>query len=192
MRKTNLNLKRVKFAKDILKFFIIGQLLILVFGITAFRKSKPTNLSDCTQITITVDKIYTDLTSRTKFVWIQADGEKYILPNSGIFSEYSVNELLETVQPGEKIDISYEILHHFFIGKCKYIVDARNENNVYFNFERYHKDMVQAHIFIIITFTIIEVLFLVFTVVYLYENLIELKILPKRKPKKKASTSKKN
>ena len=56
MRKTNLNIKRVKFFKRFIVAFLIGQMIFLCLFIQVSYQAKPIDIQDCINARIVVEK----------------------------------------------------------------------------------------------------------------------------------------
>lgn len=184
MRKTNVNIKRIKFVKRMLIKFILGQIVILLVFVLLFQESKPIDINSCTNTRIIVeDKEYTRVYQEYK-CRIFSNGIRYDFYNTGSSGKYTSKELYEKIVIGEILDISY-INRYGFFGKYNLIVDAKDETNIYLDFNSYNLQKEKANISVIIMFSIIELVFLSAFIVAFIFNRKELKIFLSKKKKHK-------
>ena len=93
MRKTNRNIKRVKFFKRFIPIFLIGHAVIF-FLFSCILAGKPVDISNCKNERIVVeDKVYIDVQKHRKF-FVIANDIKYYFPNHGINDEIEIGETL--------------------------------------------------------------------------------------------------
>ena len=87
MRKTNRNLKKIKFAKSLVVFFVVQLCLIIGFALI-YRSHAPLDLSNLKKETIIVDEI--------TYRYLNSGGDITLFSNSKeyVFPKYSYNSFL--------------------------------------------------------------------------------------------------
>ena len=160
MRKTNKNTERAEFLKKALIYSVVIQASILLFFIPLYLHNQPTKSEDCENIVVTVEDVSYVRGYRDSNCHIFSQGVEYEFPNYGIFAEeYTGKELSEVISVGESVNIRF-VKKIWLFGSYNYIVDARNENNVYLDYDTYFAQAQGGCIGIIILFSIFELLFL--------------------------------
>ena len=187
-------MKKVKFSiaekKLIRSLFIIGlvQLLIVFAFIRMFNIGQPISTDDTMQTDIIVDDIYLISTRKNQWLVIIADSEKYLIESHSTFDTYSVEELNKSISKGDKLSLSYYESYNIF-GKANVIVDARTATENYRTLEEFNHAKQGLPVFVVILFSIIEVVFvgIIFVFVWLYYSIFKSVY---RKIKKSAFTNK--
>ena len=184
IRKTNTNLKRLKFFKSLLVFAVIQCFLFSIFVPEIYDAFVPVNSENSKQIKIVVDETYYDSSGRSsaKF-YIYSNGIKYRFSNFGISGKYSNRELSEMVREGDVLSITYIEKYPFGVVNEKWVVDARTETKVYRSLEEYNAR--KSPVLNILFFGFIELLFLSVFALYIVFHWKELKLFSYRKKKKR-------
>ena len=184
MRKTNLNVKRSIFLKRILKIFVITQFLILMFWGMGIYVSQPVKLNDCIEQQITVDYSKYELIYQEYVCQVFSNGSKYEFPSTSAWTNYTNKELHEEMMPGKVLNIKYTSGRSFF-RRYKLIVDARDEEHIYLDFDYYNSQKIKGTTAINFIFLIVEFVFLIYLACMFLFNYKELKFLLKKSPKGK-------
>ena len=188
MRKTNRNIKRVKFFKRFVPIFVIGHVVIL-FAFLCILESKPVDISNCKNERIVVeDKEYIDIPRHRTF-FVIANDIKYFFSNSGIFGKYSASELNEEIEIGETLDISYYKTGLF--KKKNYVIAAEGED-VYLEYDTSYELKQKGYIGFIVLFSIIELIFASVLTLWFISASKELKFFSKKKRKTRKQSEQAN
>lgn len=146
--------KKLKLKDFIYKpflYFVLIQTVILFILICAYNPNTPISFRDCYSKSIIVEEknLYTGGKSSNFF--IVCKGEIYEFSEAN----YEARELDKLISVGDSINI-----HYIESGDNFFIVDARYENKVYVDITEYNRDSQLSNIFIIISFLIVEFIFL--------------------------------
>ena len=182
MRKTNLNLKRVKFFKRLAVFAAVQVLLIVLFvGIDRDIVCEFIEDSKLKESVVVVEKTNYEYKFAIGRVFsFFADGVEYHFSKFPIrgTNEYSMEHLNQTICKGDELVIQY------VESSTEYkIIGAQKGSAVLRSVEAYNKYIRQQHVLTIVAFVIVEVgggAVLVFFVLF-YWN--ELKLFSKKKKK---------
>ena len=190
MRKTNLNIKRRKFTRQIIMSFVLGQITIFLLWGSLLYMSQPVNLSECTTRKIMVENIEYEHIYQEHVCRISSNGIQYEFPSLGIWGKYSSADYYEEMKPGKILEITYTSDRSFF-RKYNLIVDARNESTIYLNFDSYNNQKEKAFIATIVIFSIIELVFLTILIckVVLYRKKLKL-FFPRNRKKNSVPSTK--
>ena len=190
MRKTDRNLKRVKFLKKWIPITVLLQTMLIIGMIAIIHDSKTVDVNSQALIyeTITVKKVEYQSAGKTSIFYLYSDSRQYTYPDNGIFDrEFSVPELTKALCVGDVLSIiSIEKRLWFGLGKQVYeIVDLRDGETVYRSIEQFNAQRREARIASIIFFSVLETLFLTGVVYSFVSNNQELKFFVRRKKKRK-------
>lgn len=159
MKKIHLSAIELKLIKTFL-FFVFIQLLIVVVFVYLFNISQPININDTNKVNITVDDAYLVTRPRqTTWMVVVADSIEYVFTNSGTLEEYSTTEIYESISNGDQLSLVYYEMNVVLFGKTNIIVDAHTENTIYRSFDEYNRGRDGTSIYILITFFVIELVF---------------------------------
>ena len=180
MRKTNTNLKRVKFFKKILVLLIIQILIVLAF-LYALKPDRPVNFEDLNKTTIIVDDVNYDYHIFTGSVFtVYSDGKEYEFAKFSIAGtdEYSMIELYETINEGDSLIIEYKETKN-----SKTILSAVLNGKVLRSVDGYNDFLTTQNRLRTISFIAVEVIFLTVSVfiVLIYGSEIKLATIKKVK-----------
>ena len=131
---------------------VLIQVVILFLFLWAYNENAYISLEDCHSKSIIVDKKELDQGYRHNNFYIVYAGERYMLSEVN----HSARELDSLISLGELINIKY--IYKF---DCFYILDARNENEVYVDINEYTRESQLSNVFAIISFLIVEIIYLV-------------------------------
>lgn len=192
MRKTNLNLKRARFAKRLIIFPVIQALFAAIFVI-AFNSNAPVNTNEIQTSLITVEKIECE----SKFLvgemtTLTSNGVEYHFPKFPVVgtNEYSMHELYESIRPGDTLVVSYvDRNSRSSPNEQRTVLDARSETQQFRSFEAYNRYCSKQRVTGIIICSIVEFVFLICFTFFVVHNLFELKFFQHRKRKKKTKNS---
>ena len=169
-------MKRVKFAKKLLLYFIIVQIIILALFSLLAIESKPINISDCMQKDITVEKTEYRLAFREYQFSVFANDVQYKFPNL----VYTNNEPNKKIEASDSLTITYVRKLGFF-GKYNLIIDARNGDNVYLDSTSYNEQSEVAFLLTIILSCVVEFVFLGAIIIIIIFNFKDLKLVTKKR-----------
>ena len=147
-----------------LLYALLAQLfLILLFSLCYEERAPLNRYIDCEQATITVEEKYTTSEPvrrgfKTGF-YISYNGDVYYFSNVN----YSNTEFDEMIKVGERIDVYYIESFNIWQGKMFEIVSAEGDDT-YVNFDDYNDMTEKSNTRVIIAFSILEALFIFFTV----------------------------
>ena len=160
MRKTNLNLKRLNFAKHFITYFVVVQSLILLLFFGLFYASKPIDVNSAKTAQIIVEDKEHKRVFREYRCVIFSNGLRYDFPNEGILGKYTPKELYDTISKGEKLDITY-VKAYTITGSYNLIINAQSEKSLYLDFNLYNVSRSKAHNAVCLSFAVLEFLFLI-------------------------------
>ena len=153
------NLKNLN-KRAIVCAVIVQVLLIVVFADT-ITESRPIDIEDTKQVTITVEKTKRISGSKgPKWFIVYSDSDKYYFTEFGIFGKYSNRELEGNISVGDELTLTYFEHFHIFNNR-NLVVEASNENQVFRTLEEYNEQYSGVNIVAIIIFVILEIIFLV-------------------------------
>lgn len=139
--------------------FVLIQTIILFIPIFAYNPDTPISFEDCYSSSIIVEEKILDTGGKGSNFFIVFKGEIYQ------FSEvnYKARELDELISVGDSINI-----HYIESDDDLFIVDARDKNQTYVDIMEYNRDSQLSNTLTIISFLIIELIFLVLSDVKFY------------------------
>ena len=162
---------------------VLIQIVILFLFLWAYNENAYITLEDCHSKSIIVDKKELDQGYKYSNFYIVYAKETYMLSEVN----HSAKELDSLISLGELINIHYIDKSDYF-----YIVDARNENEVYVDINEYNRESQLSNVFMIITFSIVEILYLALTKFFgIFDDIASFyKDLKKKQDKLKKKNSK--
>ena len=165
-----------------LAIVLVIQTLILLLFLGSIYESKPVNIEDTKQETIIVEDTKYDRFLRERRFIVYSNHSKYRFSSIAVTSTYHTNsELNEDIVPGDRLSIIYTERYSLF-GKVKWVIDARDETQVYRSMETYNKDKQGIVVVVIILFAFIELVFS--ACVFIYGVLEKPKWFPWKRIKK--------
>lgn len=170
-----MRMKKVMFSivekRLIRTMLILGfvQILIMFTFIRMFNIGQPISTHDTKQTDIIVEDIYLISTIREQWLVIVADSEKYLFESHSIFDTYSVEELNKSIFKGDNLSLRYYEEYNIW-GKTNSIVDARTETEIYRTLEEFNCAKQGVTVFVVIVFSIIEIVFVGVVFVYVWLN----------------------
>ena len=169
MKKNKLSLVEKKSIKAILLLVLI-QFLIIFSLVLLVRGSQQIDINDTKQIDITVDDIYIIRVPKEDWLFVVADSTYYLFTSQATFEDYSVHELYNSIFKGDRLSLVYYELDSILFKRVNTVVDARTETDVYRTFEEYNRGKQGVHIFVVILYSIIELVFIGIVLVYVWIN----------------------
>lgn len=145
------------------------QMLILIAFIRMYNIGQPISIHDTKQTDIIVEDIYPISTRKEQWLVIVANSEKYLFESHSTFDTYSLEELNKSISKGDKLSLRYYEGYIVF-RKTNMIVDARSETETYRTLEEYNSGKQGVPIFVIVLFSIIEIVFVGIIFVYVWLN----------------------
>lgn len=172
MKKFKLSVIEKQSLRSIFIIITIQILIIQVF-VTGYKNSFPVEIQDtkCVDITVSdVIKVYGRHRTLAVNVYTYLDGSdytKFVFPRSVLPDEYSCDELYDALFPGESLSLRY-VERRSIIGWKNIVVEARTATDVYRTLDGYNNsDDKESRIIMIVLLSIIEVVFLIGSVLYL-------------------------
>lgn len=172
MKKIKLSVIEKQSLRSIFIIIIIHILIIQVL-VTGYKNSFPVEIQDtkCVDITVSdVIKVFGRHRTLAINVYTYLDGSdytKFVFPRSVSPDEYSCDELYDVLFPGESLSLRY-VERRSITGWKNIVVEARTETDIYRTLDGYNnKDGKEPRIIMIVLFSIIEVFFLIGSVLYL-------------------------
>lgn len=160
--------------KDLYKplvIFLLIQTLILVLFLLLYNTEVPIDIyTDCENSSIIVEDKYITKEGRRssdEILHIISKGETYVFSESN----YRAKELYEMISVGEEIDIFYIEKHNLFGEGYLFIVEARNDFEVFADVDKYNSDSSRVNSMLVILFGFSEIVFLVLAVFFAPFNL---------------------
>lgn len=182
MRKTNRNLKRLKFFKRLAIFVAVQILLIVLFvGIDRDIVCDFIEESKLTESVVVVETTKYEYKFATGRVFsFFADGKEYHFPKFPIIgtNEYSMKHLKQAVCEGDELVVQY------VEGSREYkVIGAQKGNTTLRSVEAYDHYLRQQHTMTIVAFVIVEMVFLAVLVLFVLFYWKEIKLFSKKKKK---------
>ena len=156
MKKNN-TVKRFKFRKRLFFNSLLIQIIILLLFMWGIYESKPVDINDCENKEIIVDAKEYIYAFREYRCRIYSNGIRYEFPTHSIRDEYNPREFYDTIQVGDKLDITYYTQKYGVFGKGNLVVAAKDDTCTYFDLDSYNSQL--AFIGIIVLFAVVELIF---------------------------------
>ena len=134
------------------------------------RGSQQIDINDTKHIDITVDDIYIIRVPKEDWLFIVADSTYYLFTSRATFEDYSVHELYNSIFEGDHLSLIYYESDSILFKKVNTVVDARTETETYRTFEEYNRGKQGVPVFVVILFSIIEIIFVGIIFVYVWIN----------------------
>lgn len=166
MKKIKFSLSEKKLIFTIL-LFVFVQLLIAFSFTRLYTDSQQINENDIKQIDIIVDDYYRYRVLKEEKLVIVADGNEYLFNSHSTFSEYSVYELYNSISEGSSLSLIYYETYEIS-GRVNLVVDARSENRIYRTIEEYNRGKQGLPVFVVVMFSVIEIIFVGIILVYVW------------------------
>jgi len=170
MKRNRLLVFKINTIKTILKFVLLQLIILLVF-IQAGKNSIPIDIKDTKQKDIIVSDTYClPLGKFHNDYLLVVDNEEteYMFADVNSAS-YSERELEKLISKGDRLLLTYYEGKILLFIKVNIIVDARTQTQVYLTLDEYNEGRAGAPA-IIVLFSIIEFLFICFTILYFNVN----------------------
>ena len=177
-----------KYLNPVLKAllsFALSQVLICLLFIFVIRTNTPINIDDCEIGNIVVEDVtfrYGGRHARRK-MYLISDNVAYYLPSS---KEYRPGELKDAIKKGDSLTVIYYDTSHYwslFEKKCS-IVDARDGDTVYLDFDEHVETIRKSRIIGIVAISVLDLIFIGIFVLYVLFCKREIKRYFKEKSKK--------
>lgn len=168
MKKTKLSLADKKLLRTVI-LFALTQILIIFTLIYMLIVSQQISVNDTKQIDIIVDDVYYVRVPSENWLYVVSDSTKYLFKSRSTFEEYSVSELYESISKDDKLSLRYHETHSV-LGKVNLVVEARSETESYRTIEEYNHGKQGVPVFVVIVFSIIEIVFAGIVFVYFWIN----------------------
>ena len=168
MKKVMFSIVEKRIIRSMLMLGLV-QMLILIAFIRMYNIGQPISIHDTKQTDIIVEDIYPISTRKEQWLVIVANSEKYLFESHSTFDTYSLEELNKSISKGDKLSLRYYEGYIVF-RKTNMIVDARSETETYRTLEEYNSGKQGVPIFVIVLFSIIEIVFVGIIFVYVWLN----------------------
>ena len=149
---------------------ILLQAIIVFAFVRLLIGSQKIDISETKQVNVTVGDVYYSRVPRENRLVIVADGVKYLFQGRPTVDEYSVYELYNAISIGDRLSIAYYESTNIFFEKVNVIVDARTENEILRSLEAYTRGRQGVPVFVVILFSVIELVLLGIVFVYVWLN----------------------
>lgn len=186
MKKRKLSFTENKTVRAIFLFILIQTLIVFSF-ILLVKSSQQIDINDTRQVDITIDDIYIIRVPKEDWLFVVADSTYYLFTSRASLEEYSVHELYNSISKGDHLSLIYYELDSILFKKVNTIIDARTETEIYRTIEEYNRGKQGVPIFIVILYSIIELMFVGGLLIYAWINLDIIKSIY-RKTKKDRKT----
>ena len=180
MKKTNTNIKRIKFAKRMAFLLVIQVAIIVVFWLISNGHS-PIETSAIKETVITVDAVEYDYQYLNHGMFrVFCDSVAYGFPKIPTIStnEYSMHELYERIHVGDVLELQYIAMENENM-----IVEARMNNDTLRSLDAYNAFIKTQRKTDVISFVVIETLFVIATVFIIVFFGSELHLFSRRRKK---------
>jgi len=174
MKKCKLSLAEKKCIRKILLLLLI-QLLIIFSFVFLMSGSQQIDISDTKQIDITVEDLYITRKAKENQLTVVANSTQYLFTGRATAKDRSVDELYSTISKSDTLSLIY-----YESGKTNVVVDARTETEVYRSFEEYNRGKDGLPGFVVVLYSIIELLFIGILLVYGWIHLKTMKCIYKK------------
>ena len=148
-----------------LYFIIIVQLLIILFFWLLWEGSTSSTHVLKNTVIVVDDVKYENWSKGTRLIVFSAD-EKYEFPNLGYHTEYPNSKLVQAIEVGDELYITYYTQNRLF-GSRNLILDAYTQTNVFRTIDEYTRSHEGLEIWVIIGFLLIESIYLAGSILYL-------------------------
>ena len=170
-------------------FFV--QIIAIIFFIRALDISQPVDINKTKQIDVIVEDTYRFYFFSENHFVICSNSIEYTFSTTGWRGGYSVSELSEKINIGDKLSLIY-FEEYSLSGKKKIIVDARSASETYRTLADYNKSKGGMPLFVIVLFSAIEFVLcgILFCYIWLNKTIIKefrRKIRQKRKTNRRQS-----
>lgn len=179
MKKVVFSIVEKRFIRSMFILCFVQILIIFTF-IRMFNIGQPIGTHDTKQTDIIVEDIYLISTPKELWLVIIADSEKYLFESHSIFDKYSLEELNKLISKGDKLSLMY-YEEYIYFRKTNLIVDARTEAENYRTLEEYNCVKQGVPVFVVIIFSIIEIVFVGIVFIYVRLNYSILKGINKKR-----------
>ena len=154
--------------------FVLIQLLIAFAFIQMFSDGQPISIQDVKKIDVTVDDVYLVRAPKHDWLFVVSDSTKYLFRSSSTFKEGAVSALHKSISEGDELSLKYYEAEYFW-GKANVVVDARTETETYRTIEEYNRARQGVPVFVVIMFSVIELVFvgIIFLYIWLNYNIIK-------------------
>lgn len=169
MKQIKLSLVEKKTIRMLLLFLLL-QLTIIFSLISTLRGNWHIDINETKQANIIVDDIYCYRLSREDQLFVIADSKKYLFTGRDTLKEYSVNDLYNSISKGDSLSLLYYEAENIIFGKFNVVVDARSETEIYRTLEEYNRARKGAPIFVILLYSVIELIFVGVVLLYCWGN----------------------
>lgn len=168
MKKVMFSVVEKRIIRSMLMLGLV-QMLILIAFIRMYNIGQPISIHDTKQTDIIVEDIYPISTRKEQWLVIVANSEKYLFESHSTFDTYSLEELNKSISKGDKLSLRY-YEEYIVFRKTNLIVDARTETETYRTIEDYNSAKQGLPVFVVIVFSIVEIVFVGIVFIYVWLN----------------------
>ena len=165
----------------IVRFLIVLAIqLIALFAFVRLLDTSHLDANDIKSAQIVVqDTKHIKITRESWLVIDSSDADRYIFPARPTMSEYSTAQLNDLISKGDVLTVKY-IEGLSLLGNCRFIVDARTEKDVYRSLEEYSRGKEGTDVVIVVSFVILDLIFLSFVALSAWLDRKTIKVFLKR------------
>ena len=179
MKKTKFSLLEKKTLRMVIVLALIQMVIVFTFAHILIG-SQQVNVNDTKQIDIIVDDIYYFRIPGENQLFVVADSKNYLFTSRSTFKENSVHNLYDTISKRERLSLTYYEAYNIILGQFNVVVDARSETETYRTFEEYNRAREGVSIFVVVLYSIIELIFGGVVFVYVWINCTTIKGIYKK------------
>ena len=165
----------------IVRFLIVLAIqLMALFAFVRLLDTSHLDANDIKSAQIVVEDTRYSKIRRDYWLIIDAtDANRYIFPARPTKSEYSTAQLNDLISKGDVLTVKY-IEGLSLLGNSRFIVDARTEKDVYRSLEEYNRGKEGTDVVIVISFVVLELIFLSFVALSAWLDRKTIKVFLKR------------
>jgi hypothetical protein len=167
MSKIKICLAEKKLLRRAIALALIQVVIVLFFADILIRQIDENEIKHSD---IVVDDVYKYRSFRTETLMVVADSKHYLFSSRPTLKEASVNDIYESISIGDQLSLTYYEAQNMVFGKFNVVVDARSETEIYRTLEEYNRSIEGALVGVVILCLIIEMIFCVLVLGYIWIN----------------------
>lgn len=169
MKKSKFSLAEKKLLHMVIVLVFIQLLIAFAFAYMLIN-SRQININETHQASINVDNIYYYRIAKENKLLVISDSKYYLFTNRSTLKEHSVHDIYESISLGDQLSLTYYETHSIIWGKCNIVVGAHSETEIYRSLSEYNRGREGLPLFVIILYSIIELIFSGVVFVYIWLN----------------------
>ena len=146
------------------------QLVIIFTFVYMLHNSQQININETKQNSLHVDDIYYYRMAKENNLLVVADSQYYLFTSRSTLKEHSVHDIYESISIGDRLSLTYYEAHSLIWGQLNIVVEAHSETETYRTLEEYNRGREGLPVFVVVFFSIIELIFggVVFVYVWIH------------------------